>query len=315
MATGAALNCMLFSMVTNSSPPPYETAKYSGKKTYPTKQDKSKTIYQSSNLSVPNAPILAQVSSQQNIEENLRQIIERYEISKKFANKLQILHGFKIVYVFDDSGSMNSTLEDSPLNSIGSLMKAKRWDELQHYSKISLEISTLFNPEGCDVYFLNRGIARNVKSSSDLQPYFQESPKGFTPLRETFDLVVKENGFEERKLLVVIITDGEPTDKYGVSEVKEFRKCLKERQYNKNFVTIVACTDDDNSVDYLNKWDNEIKHLDVVDDFRNERDQIRKAQGKQFPFSYGDYAVKSLIGSIDQEIDNLDEINCCCNII
>jgi hypothetical protein len=33
------------------------------------------------------------------------------------------------------------------------------------------------------------------------------------------------------------------------------------------FVTIVACTDEDHSIEYLNKWDRMIKHLDVVDDY------------------------------------------------
>lgn len=53
-------------------------------------------------------------------------------------------------------------------------------------------------------------------------------------------------------------------------------------------------------------------NLDVVDDFRNERQEIRKIKGPSFKFSFGDYVVKSLIGSIDEELDKMDEENNCC---
>lgn len=50
-----------------------------------------------------------------------------------------------------------------------------------------------------------------------------------------------------------------------------------------------------------------IGNLDVCDDFRSERTQIRKVNGSKAPFSYGDYVVKCLIGSIDPELDRQDE--------
>ncbi len=60
---------------------------------------------------------------------------------------------------------------------------------------------------------------------------------------------------------------------------------------------------------YLNNWDRTIPRLDVVDDFRNEKLEIIRAQGIRFKFSFGDYIVKSLIGSIDPEMDNMDEVH------
>jgi len=64
-------------------------------------------------------------------------------------------------------------------------------------------------------------------------------------------------------------------------------------------------------MEYLNNWDRTIPRLDVVDDFRNEKLEIIRAQGSRFKFSFGDYIVKSLIGSIDPEMDGLDEAYCC----
>ncbi len=39
---------------------------------------------------------------------------------------------------------------------------------------------------------------------------------------------------------------------------------------------------------YLNNWDKKIPNLDVADDYRSERQEIHQAQGKDFPFSFGD---------------------------
>ena len=55
------------------------------------------------------------------------------------------------------------------------------------------------------------------------------------------------------------------------------------------------------------RFDKDIHNLDVVDDFISERKEVKAARGSNYPFSFGDYVVKSLIGSIDPELDNLDE--------
>jgi hypothetical protein len=41
-------------------------------------------------------------------------------------------------------------------------------------------------------------------------------------------------------------------------------------------------------MEYLNNWDKEIKMFDVVDDYRSEKQEIEKWQGKDFPFTFGD---------------------------
>lgn len=110
----------------------------------------------------------------------------------------------------------------------------------------------------------------------------------------------------EQKLLVVIVTDGEPTDEFGKQAIYPFRQALMNRHKNV-YTSIVACTDDATSVEYLNRWDRDLPRLDVVDDFRSERNEIRLAKGEDFPFTFGDYVVKALVGSIDPELDNMDE--------
>ena len=84
--------------------------------------------------------------------------------------------------------------------------------------KISIEIANLLNPEGCDVYFLNRPPARNVKRPDEIASHFVNKPSGFTPITKTLNKVLLNNPptvLNEKKLLVVIVTDGEPTDSEG----------------------------------------------------------------------------------------------------
>lgn len=69
----------------------------------------------------------------------------------------------------------------------------------------------------------------------------------------------------------------------------------------------MCCTDEKQTMSYLNDWDRRLPRLDVVDDYKSERDEIRGVQGMGFSFTFGDYVVKSLLGSVDPELDNLDE--------
>lgn len=152
-------------------------------------------------------------------EAKFREIVDKYEISMDFAGRLQQLQGFKICFIFDDSGSMNSPLNDSPLNNENTLLKATRWDELQYFAKIGLEIANLFDPDGTSIYFLNKkpSPVHNIRHESELVPLFADRPRGFTPLARVLDQVINENSqyLNEKKLLILICTDGEPTDDRG----------------------------------------------------------------------------------------------------
>jgi hypothetical protein len=199
------------------------------------------------------------------LEQKYQNIVRKYEISTLFAQKLQILQSYKIVFVFDDSGSMNTTLQDSPLNNNNSLFKATRWDELQYFANISIEIASIFNPNGCDIYFLNRfpSPLKNITDPAQLVNYFHEKPQGFTPLTRTLNLVLNDNPphiLGERKLLIVLATDGEPTDTNGKVNIPEFKNVLMFRP-SIVYTSIVACTDDDGSISYLNRWDRDIPRL------------------------------------------------------
>jgi hypothetical protein len=226
-------------------------------------------------------------------------IYQKYEISKEMALRLETLNDFKIVFVFDDSSSM--TTKDYHLGAI------TRWDELLKFAKISIEFATLFNPNGCDIYFFNRATYRNIKDHTQLEHIFSTEPFGSTMITYTLQSVFNDhlNKLNGKKLLILIATDGEPTDIMGQVRIDDFQQFLSNRP-NNVYTTIVACTDDLNSIGYLNGLDKSLKRFDVVRDYKNEFEEVRKANGLNFKFSYSDYITKSLIGSIDDYLGNID---------
>ncbi|CAF4072132.1 unnamed protein product [Adineta steineri] len=238
----------------------------------------------------------------------LDRFIRRYEISPSFAERLNQLKGYEIVFICDDSGSMNTPLDEG---SDSSHTKKTRWDELKQIVSTVVDLASIFDTDGVDVYFLNREPMFHVKNSSQLENIFAMEPEGSTPIVPVLRQVLndKRNHVYERNLLILLATDGVPTDEYERPDVRTLEHVLKNERtpINRIPVTIIACTDDDKCMEYLNDWDKKIPNLDVVDDYVNEKKQIHACQGRDFPFGFGDYIVKILMGGVDSWFDDLDE--------
>lgn len=69
---------------------------------------------------------------------------------------------------------------------------------------------------------------------------------GVTPLTPTLRRVLqdKRNQIKTRKLLIIIATDGEPTDAHGNKAIEEFRHVLQYERVpiERIPITIMACT-------------------------------------------------------------------------
>lgn len=142
------------------------------------------------------------------------------------------------------------------------------------------------------MYFLNRATVLNVTSSEQVAPVFAAPPAGLTPTTPVLRHVLqaKKAVSVEKKVLIVIATDGAPTNAQGEVDTAGLHHVLTaERDASRVFVTFVACTDDPSTVSYLNEWDRKVPNLDVVDDYVSEREEIQKKKGKDFPFSFGNY--------------------------
>ncbi|CAF3375780.1 unnamed protein product [Rotaria sp. Silwood2] len=228
---------------------------------------------------------------------NFNKFVNRYEISKAFADRLHALRGCEIVFICDDSGSMTAPIGEmnDPFGK-----QVTRWDELKRIVSIVVDLANVFDPDGIDVYFLNREPIFHVHDSSELDNLFAVAPE---VLHE------KRNHIYERKLLLLIATDGIPTDERERPDIHTLEHVLKNERKPTNQipVTIIICTDDNQSMKYLNDWDKTIPNLDVVADYRNEKKEVQMCRGKDFQFSFGDYIVKILLGGTDSWLDDCNE--------
>ena len=148
-----------------------------------------------------------------------------------------------------------------------------------------------------------------MRDPAQVHSAFQPPPTGYTPIAAALQQVMQAKAAqlrEGKRLLVLIMTDGEPTDAVGNADVAGLGHAL-DRRPPTVWTTFVACTDDRQVMEYLNGWDRTKPRVDVVDDYDSERAEVVKAQGKGFRFSRGDYVVKLLLGAIDPDMDRLDE--------
>jgi hypothetical protein len=147
-----------------------------------------------------------------------------------------------------------------------------------------------------------------ITHSDQVQPLFQNPPGGYTPIPRVLNQIMQDKAaiIREKKMLVLIATDGQPTNDVGDDATKEFFRCLKTRPANVH-VSIIACTDDDSTMEYLNNIDIVVPYVDVNDDYLSEKKEVQAAQGASYAFSFGDYVVKTLLGSINPLFDSLDE--------
>lgn len=230
-------------------------------------------------------------------EELLTDVCSRYEIDQKFADYFRILINYKIVIIADDSGSMNQ--KSGPNDT--------RWSELCSFIKLVFSITETIQNSFIDLFFLNRGGITGIQTLESIVTAFANPPKGPTPIVPILRHVLQQSytGYSGR--IIIIATDGEPTDSYNRVNTKELYDVLMNERSSNDFVTFLACTDDDRTIDYLNNWDRIIPRVDVVDDYFSERTEILRAQGQNFHFSYGEYVIKTMAGSLVPELDVLDE--------
>jgi hypothetical protein len=223
----------------------------------------------------------------------------RHDINPAFKSLLWNLNEKHIIFLCDDSGSMNATIDNT--------MKT-RWDELKHVVTEVLDISLIFDPLGMDVHFLNRAPINNIRDINTLVPHFRNPPTGGTPLvtklNEISRMYQRSDYYRISKLLI-IATDGEPSDdEHHYPGLKNIMRQLVEQGYH---IAFLVCTDNESQVAYLNDIDRLYQQVDVTDDYLTEKRQIQGVQGGKFKFSYGDYIVKLLAGSFVAALDSLDE--------
>jgi len=233
----------------------------------------------------------------------LTDLLRQYEIRPDFLQRALQLEEYEIALILDNSGSMNAT-SDAPIPSgWPENLYWTRWEELKHIAKILIPIANIFDRNGVDIYLFDK-VINNYTDTANFNDVVG-TPYTSTPLTKTLNQVLTDKAEMPpgKKLLIFIITDGQPDD--GVSSFKQ--ALLKKRE--NVYVSILACNSDESAIGYLNDIDNTVPRVDCVDDYKSERKEVLDVQGSAFPFSYGDYIIKALLGAVDPVFDNLDEMN------
>jgi len=232
----------------------------------------------------------------------LQAVLDRFEITVAEANDLVVLEDYEIVVIADDSSSMKLPAVPPEWRTLGVPCRT-RWDELKETIAEIVEVAACFNPAGIDVHFLNRAPVLNVKHSQDpsFVGAFAAQPSGRTPLTETMQRVAKQAG-SERGVLLFILTDGEPNGgrKPFSSALVSLVRSMRLR------VQIMACTAEEQEVEWLNELDCELEELDVTDDYHSERQEVLRT-GIATRFTRGDWCMKAMLGPVSRKFDQWDE--------
>ena len=177
--------------------------------------------------------------------QRFQQLCSDHEISNMFASRLRVLEGFDIVLVCDDSGSMRAPVE-LPSAQAAFAPTVTRWDELKRSVATVASIAACLDDDGIDIHFLNRPSLYAVRETSAIDAAFAPPPSGFTPISATLQRIMAERGSKgsEKQLLLVVFTDGEPTDTNGAVDIAGLEWLLRQRP-NNVYTSLVACTSDD----------------------------------------------------------------------
>jgi len=225
-------------------------------------------------------------------------VCRQYEIHGLFAQYLRTLINYKVVLIADDSGSMRTQTNYGE----------RRWDELCRFVTTVFSVTEAIENSPLDVHFLNRGSIVGVQQLAQITQAFVQPPEGWTPLVPVLRHVLQQS-YDETYIgrIIIICTDGEPTDEHNRCNPTQLYQVLQQERRATDYVTFLACTDDDAAIEYLNRWDVLLPRLDVVDDYQNEKREVLRAQGHHFSFTFGEYVVKILLGSVIPALDRLDE--------
>jgi hypothetical protein len=235
------------------------------------------------------------------------QLVRQHELNAAVATQLKdVLSKCVVVLLCDDSDSMNRPIAEEGTDPFAP-KRSTRWLELKKLASNLIEIITAVNPNGLDIHFLNRPTLKGVNSTAGLQNAFGIPPTGGTPLIGKISSIFREyDGLPRgQQLLLICITDGEPTDP-GMSRNDLFNVLVNKK--DNVHVSFAECTDQSDDMDYLDQWDGVIQRFDNTDDYREELARVKNVQGQQFKFDYMDYVVKILLATFVRWYFNLDQI-------
>lgn len=189
-----------------------------------------------------------------------------HEIPPAQADDLfAVLTTTRVVLLLDDSASM-TTLVSTGGPSFNA-PQVSRWLELSTLASTLVGVVASANPNGCDVHFLNRPGLAGVRDAQQLVPLFAAPPRGGTPLIGSLSSIFSTHSAEAaagRRILVVIVTDGEPSD----GSVHDLFQLLQRGRHPSFHISLAECNDNEEEMAYLDHWDKLLLNFDNSDSYR-----------------------------------------------
>ncbi|AYV76842.1 MAG: hypothetical protein Barrevirus1_64 [Barrevirus sp.] len=270
-------------------------------------------MYASAQPSAPQLdPTVPSLSPNQGLSK-FELLVKQNELNPYIADKLrEVLSTCEIVLLCDDSDSMSLPIAEEGTDPF-SPKRSTRWLELKKLAAIIIQFVTAVNDSGLDIYFLNRPKVTNVVSVAGLQSVFSVPPTGSTNLMEGLNSIYNDKRavFQHKKLLIVVVSDGEPNDNTGSNARQNLYDTIDHMVSNSNgniHISFAECTDNAEDMEYLDAWDGRLKNFDNTEDYREELLRIKTIQGQQFKFDFTDYVIKILLATFVRWFFNLDQV-------
>ena len=217
------------------------------------------------------------------------------DMPPEYVEDLLRLVGTDIVVIADDSGSMNSVSD----NLAGG--PKTRWQELQQTLRLlATMLLVIQHTDGFWLKFLNDAEWYKITSTAQLEEIFAGKPRarGKTPLLGNLAPVIEGFGRDDRDTLLLILTDGEPSD----CEFDELSHLIKSKP-DDVFCSFAMCTDEADVVELYNKVVDPIFGCDITDDYAAECREAKRVGNALSPFQW---LAKMLLVKYDK-YDALDE--------
>lgn len=292
--------------------------------------------------SAPSAPVATrhyQISSgkSEDVSEETVKALKKQGFSEGLAVSLSENNtNFPLrIWIVDNSGSMQKAdghriISTRVKNQI-KIVDSSRWDEIKECVSYHIEMAALLEastsfrllnnpgasvgPQQFDISQMGPDMIRSeVVKAQDIMT--KARPGGVTPLTQhieeihaTVQALSQTLSVEGKRVVIVIATDGLPTDAHGNANdtVKnQFVQSLRALEGLPVWLVIRLCTDDDEVVDFYNELDDMLElSMDVLDDFVGEAEEVY-AHNKWLTYALPVHRMREM-GFHDRVFDMLDE--------
>lgn len=205
------------------------------------------------------------------------------------------------IWIVDNSSSMNERDGRKILTTDSQddvrLEACSRWEELKETVEYHAQLAALLDaptrflmlnndPDNTESKPQEMSIGERGSEwiEDDMENFLHQfskvRPGGVTPLTDRLqriDQYLKQNNQTEAMIVLVLATDGKPTDEQGFTSPtvdRAFERALKKLQ-SRAWVVVRLCTDDSSVLNYYQKLDEEMElSLEVLDDYTDEAKEV-----------------------------------------